>query len=116
MRDLYETTTFEEFWGVYEAMHADPRTRAVHLMGTVSAGVLLGVGAAARRPGVMMMAPVVDYVIAQSSHRLLEGNLTMPYRRPWWHLRAELRLARGTLRLVGRRAGEWARGGGGAVR
>jgi hypothetical protein len=94
--DLYATRDFESFWRIYRDLHGDPRTRALHAVATGSAIALVGFGLLARRVGPILAAPLVDHAIAQASHRLIEHNRTTPLRRPLWHLRAELRLFRGT--------------------
>ncbi len=94
--DLYSTRDFESFWSVYDRMHSDPRTRALHVLATTSAAALIAWGVARRSPAPILLAPLVDHAIAQASHRLIEGNRTTPLRRPLWHLRAELRLFRRT--------------------
>ena len=88
---------FEAFWEEYQRQHADPRTRRMHAVATLSAAGLIAAGAATRRPSLVLLAPLVDYAIAQASHRGIEGNRTQPWRRPHWHVRAELRLLRQTL-------------------
>lgn len=95
---LYAAGDFESFWDEYQALHSHPGTRAAHLLGT-SAALSLGLGGLATQTWWLLgAAPLVDYGIAQLSHRMIQGNATQPYRRPTWHVRAELRLARGTLR------------------
>lgn len=94
--DLYSARDFESFWRAYDQLHADPRTRRIHAVATTSAMVLVGVGLATRRATPLLLAPLVDHAIAQASHRIIEGNRTTPWRRPAWHLRAELRLWRQT--------------------
>lgn len=68
-------------------------------MATTAAIGLLALAAYRRSIGLALAAPLVDYTIAQLAHRLIEGNATHPYRHPWWHLRAELRLYRESLRF-----------------
>jgi hypothetical protein len=95
-KNLYQARDFETFWRAYERMHSDPRTQAAHAVATGSAIALIAVGAWRRDPRWFLLAPIVDYAIAQSSHRLIQHNRTTPLRRPSWHLRAELRLFRRT--------------------
>lgn len=95
--DLYAARDFESFWSVYDALHADPRTRKLHAVATTSAMALIGVGLATRRATPLLLAPLVDHAIAQGSHRIIEKNRTTPWRRPVWHVRAELRLWRETM-------------------
>jgi len=95
--DLYSAPDFESFWSIYERLHADPRTRALHAVATTSAMVLLTWGVVRRNVAPILLAPLVDHAIAQASHRLIEHNRTTPWRSPGWHLRAELRLWRRTI-------------------
>ena len=94
---LYRAKTFDEFWAVYLRAHDEPSVRWAHAAATASAATLLASAVAFRRPGLALLAPVVDYAIAQASHRR-NGVKTSPWRRPHWHLRAELRLFCETVR------------------
>ena len=94
---LYEATTFEEFWDHYQELHAGRATRVAHAVGTSSAIALLVLALSRRSLKLALAAPLIDYAIAQLAHRG-GGERTQPYRRPLWHVRAELRLFRSTLR------------------
>ena len=94
---MYTVESFEEFWQVYREVHADPRVRKAHAVATTSAIVLGALAIARRSPWLAIAAPVVDHAIAQWSHRRT-GIVTKPYKRAVWHLRAEWRLYRETLR------------------
>ena len=94
---LYNANSFGEFWEHYQALHSHPRTRAVHAVATASALGMLGLAFARRSAKLALLAPVIDYSIAQLSHRQ-DGTKTQPYRRPLWHARAEWRMFRATLR------------------
>jgi len=96
---LYEAKTFEEFWDHYQEIHAGRGTRIAHAIGTTTAIALLGLAVMRRSRKLALAAPLVDYAIAQLSHRGA-GERTQPYRRPLWHARAELRLWRSTLRSL----------------
>lgn len=93
---LYEATDFETFYQRYLVMHSSPEVRVAHAIATTSAAIVIGVALATRRPLIAVAAPIVDYAIAQASHRA-DGQRTKPWRRPSWHLRAELRLFRSTV-------------------
>jgi hypothetical protein len=95
--DLYEARDFDAFWRVYVQMHRAPATRRLHFVATTCAMACVLQAVRTRRLGWLVAAPLVDYAIAQSAHRLFEKNRTQPYRNPPWHLRAELRLWRLTL-------------------
>jgi hypothetical protein len=90
---LYDATSFGEFWDEYQQIHRDPRTRAAHALATASAIGLVALAIARRSWKLALLAPLVDYAIAQSSHRA-DGVTTRPWRKPWWHARAEWRLFR----------------------
>ena len=95
---LYAAKDFETVWVADQAAHDDPRVRAAHALATAAAGGVIAAAVVIKSPRLALAAPVVAYVLAQSSHRLANGTKTVPWRRPAWHLRAELRLFRGTVR------------------
>jgi hypothetical protein len=99
--DLYSAQSFGEFWEHYQELHAHPRTRALHAVATASALGMLALAVARRNAKLALLAPVVDYGIAQLSHRA-QGTRTKPFRRPIWHARAEWRLFRKSLTDVER--------------
>jgi hypothetical protein len=94
---LYNAKSFGEFWEHYQTLHSHPRTRAAHAVGTAAALGMLALAYSRRSPWLALLAPVVDYAIAQTSHRR-HGVKTSPMRKPLWHARAEWRLFRTTLR------------------
>lgn len=95
---LYEAKSFGEFWEHYQTIHANPRTRAAHALATASALGMVGLAVARRSWKLALLAPAVDYAIAQLSHHAFDGVRTHPARKPLWHARAEWRLFRKTLR------------------
>ncbi len=96
----YDVKSFEEFWPHYLAMHSRRETQCAHALATLSFVALVAVGFARRQPAFFVLAPMVDFAIAQTSHRLFERNRTMPWKNPLWHARAEVRMARGTLSAI----------------
>lgn len=96
---LYASKTFDEFWGYYQDIHASRSTRIAHAIGTTTAIALLASAVAKRSLKLAIAAPVIDYAIAQASHRA-EGTATHPLRKPLWHARAELRLWRSTIKSL----------------
>lgn len=95
---LYDAKSFGEFWEHYQELHKNPRTRAAHAVATASALGLAGLAISRRSWKLALLAPVVDYTIAQLSHRTIDGTRTHPTRKPLWHARAEWRLFRKSLR------------------
>jgi hypothetical protein len=96
MESLYDARTFDEFWDRYLALHDEPFVARVHAIATASAGVLIVAAIVTGHYWLALLAAPVDYAIAQSSHRS-RGVKTKPYARPWWHVRAELKLFARTL-------------------
>lgn len=103
-RDAYAVRTFEEFWPHYVRLHTRPETHALHAVATLSCLGLLAAAAITRRPVLAVMAPLVNFAIAQASHRIFEENVTTPWKNQLWHTRAELRMLR--LVLTGRMRAE----------
>jgi hypothetical protein len=95
-KDLYEARDFETFYQRYRVIHDSRAVRIAHATATATAAVLLGLAFATRKPIFAVAAPLADFAIAQASHRR-ERQRTQPWRRPAWHLRAELRLFRETV-------------------
>jgi hypothetical protein len=93
---LYTTKTFDAFWARYLELHAEPFVARMHAVATASAGALIATALVTGHAWIALLAPAVDYAIAQSSHRA-RGVKTRPYARPHWHLRAELKLFARTL-------------------
>ena len=105
--DAYAAATFEEFWPHYVRLHTRRETHVLHAVATLSCLSLLGAAVLTRTPALVLLAPLVDFAIAQASHRLFEENRTTPWKNQLWHARAELRMLR--LVLTGRMRGEVAR-------
>jgi len=95
--DPYASESFEAFWPHYAAMHARPETQALHALATLTCATMVLGAIATRRPWLLVLAPLTDYAIAQSSHRVFEANRTTPWKHPAWHARAELRMLRRVL-------------------
>jgi hypothetical protein len=101
---LYDAPDFESFWRAYVMAHRSPATQRAHAVATTLMLACVAQGVRTRRLRWFALAPLVDYVIAQSSHRVVEHNRTQPWRDTPRHLRAELRMWRYT--LTGRMARE----------
>ncbi len=102
--DVYAVHAFEDFWPHYVRLHTRHETHLLHAVATLSCLALLGAAAITRQPWLAAAAPLVDFGIAQASHRLFEANVTTPWKNQLWHTRAELRMLR--LVLSGRMAAE----------
>jgi hypothetical protein len=102
--DAYAVHAFEDFWPHYVRLHTRPETHALHAVATLSCLGLLAAAVVTRQPALAVVAPLVDFAIAQASHRIFEENVTTPWKNQLWHTRAELRMLR--LVLTGRMRAE----------
>jgi len=55
--------TYSEFWRVYLAAHADPRTRVLHYLGTIFGVAALAAAGATGDLRCLLAAPVAGYAI-----------------------------------------------------
>ncbi len=78
--------SFAEFWPHYLRAHSDPRTRAMHYLGT-SLGLLCLLAALITRDWrFLVAAPIAGYAFAMISHPTFEGNRPETFRHPAWSL------------------------------
>lgn len=84
--------TYEEFFPYYVAMHSQPATRLVHVIGTVTAGTVALSGLLRLRPRLrrVLAALVIGYGTAWASHFLIERNNPATFGYPAWSLRGDL--------------------------
>lgn len=96
--------TYAEFWSRYLAAHSDPRTRALHYVGTGGGLILLVVFAATRNWCWLVAAPVFGYGCAWTAHVAVERNKPETFGHPFWSLYSDFRML--VLFLAGRLGGE----------
>jgi hypothetical protein len=77
---------FAHFWPYYLRAHMDPRTRAMHYLGTVTGAVLFLLGALHGPWWLMLLGVVAGYGIAVPSHLMFEGNRPATLVNPHWSL------------------------------
>ena len=92
--DPYAVSSFEAFWPHYVRLHQRPETHRWHAVATCSSLLFIGLGLALENPFLLVLGPLADFSIAQSSHRRFEKNRTLPWKNLLWHTRAELRMFR----------------------
>jgi hypothetical protein len=84
--------TYPEFWRVYLAAHADPRTRGLHYLGTgfgLAALVMAGFAGDWRW---LLAAPVAGYAFAWLGHVVFEHNRPATFGHPAWSLISDFRM------------------------
>lgn len=96
--------SFAEFWPFYLREHARPATRAVHILGTWAAVLVLVCGLLVGPWWLVLLAPLIGYGCAWMSHLLIERNRPATFTYPAWSLRGDLRL--GWLAATGRLSAE----------
>ena len=92
--------TYAEFWPRYLRAHADPRTKALHFVGSCIAVLLLIAFAATRDWRWLVAAPIVGYAFAWTGHAAFEHNKPETFGHPFWSLYSDFRML--ALFLAGR--------------
>ena len=95
--------TYAEFWPRYLAAHRDPRTKALHFIGTGAGIALLAAAVGTRDWRFLIAAPIVGYACAWTGHAVFEHNRPETFGHPFWSLYSDLRML--TLFLMGRLEG-----------
>jgi hypothetical protein len=101
--------SYAQFWRRYLLAHADPRTRALHYLGTASGAAALVVALALRDWRWLVAAPIAGYALAWLGHLVFEHNRPETFGHPAWSFVSDLRMlalfASGRLGPELRRAG-----------
>ena len=96
--------TYAEFWPRYLTAHPDPRTRALHYLGSLFGIAALIVVAVTRKWPCLVAAPVVGYACAWLGHRSSSTISPKPSAIPLWSLFSDFRMV--CLFVAGRLGGE----------
>lgn len=84
---------FDEFYPFYLGEHANRSSRRLHVIGTVSAILLVVAAVLLRRPSLLPLALLVGYGFAWVGHFFFEKNRPATFKHPLWSLRGDLRMA-----------------------
>ena len=102
-------TRYRDFWPYYLREHADPRSRALHYLGSSLALAAVALAVATRDTRWLIAAPVAGYGAAWFGHLALERNRPATFRYPLWSLASDYRML--ALWLTGRLPAHLARAG-----
>ena len=84
--------SYAEFWRRYLLAHADPRTRALHYLGTAFGAAVLVVALFERDWRWLVAAPIVGYALAWLGHLVFEHNRPETFGHPAWSLFSDIRM------------------------
>lgn len=90
--------TFADFWPRYLDAHRDPRTRLMHVAGTLAGTMLVVTAAVLRKPWLAGAGLAAGYGPAWFSHAFIEHNRPETFRAPIASLRADFVMAWHVLR------------------
>jgi hypothetical protein len=96
--------SYAEFWRRYLLAHADPRTRALHYLGTALGAAALVAAVALRDWRWLVAAPIAGYALAWLGHLVFEHNRPETFGHPVWSLASDIRML--ALFVSGRLAAE----------
>jgi len=85
-------TLYDAFWLRYLRAHDNPRTRALHYVGSVLAVACVVVAVVMRDWLWVIGAPVVGYAFAWTAHFAIEGNRPETFGHPFWSLASDFRM------------------------
>jgi hypothetical protein len=84
--------SFVDFWPHYVHAHRDPRSRALHYVGTTAVLGTVGLAAITINPAWLLLAPVVGYGPAWIGHFVFEKNKPATFEHPLWSLRGDFKM------------------------
>lgn len=84
--------SYAEFWPLYLRAHRDPRTRAMHYLGTGTGLALLIAAPIAGDWRFLAAAPIAGYACAWLAHGMFEGNRPATFGHPLWSFYSDFRM------------------------
>jgi hypothetical protein len=86
------TEGFHAFFPEYLAAHRDPRTRAIHYIGTTGGLIVAAWAISTGHWWMLLAALATGYVPAMASHPIIEGNIPKTFEHPLWSFMADFRM------------------------
>jgi len=99
--------SFAEFWPEYLGAHRDPKTRAIHYVGTTLGVASFIVFLFTMDWEFLVAAPILGYGMAMPTHPIFEGNIPKTFEHPALSFVSDFYML--YMFLTGRLAGEIAR-------
>jgi len=84
--------SYAEFWRVYLAAHADPRTRGMHYLGAAFAVAAIVIAGLLQDWRWLVAAPIAGYAFAWFGHFVFEHNRPATFGHPAWSLLSDFRM------------------------
>jgi len=85
-------SSFAEFWPFYLSQHQNVLCRKMHFLGTLLAGIFIGVGAVSGKWFFFLAAPLVGYGFAWWGHFAFEKNKPATFQYPWYSFLGDLKM------------------------
>lgn len=106
---LDDNSEFDRFWQTYLRYHAQGATRVVHVLGTFIAAAALILAMLLVDPLIAFAGIAAGYLLAWTSHLLVEKNRPAMIEHPTWSFQCDVRMFR--LWLTGQLGSELKRAG-----